>query len=167
MVVRRSARKSYLLALALLLVVVVAAYGATELSQTGHPLPQYPSPPYALLPIALASIVLVSYLKARSRVYTLDENAAVVQWGLLAHHRFGVPLRHVATLKLKQSPLDRVLGLGTVELWTRDQHGMERRLVMDDVPRPRQTYEELTRFMGTAAQARVHQRIETEAPSPL
>ena len=167
MVVRRSARKSYLLALALLLVVVVAAYGATELSQTGHPLPQYPSPPYALLPIALASIVLVSYLKARSRVYTLDENAAVVQWGLLAHHRFGVPLRHVATLKLKQSPIDRVLGLGTVELWTRDQHGMERRLVMDDVPRPRQTYEELTRFMGTAAQARVHQRIETEAPSPL
>jgi len=160
--VRRSTRKSYLLAMALLAAVAAAAYAASTLSVSGHPLPRYPSAPYALLPALLTAFVMFSWFRARSRVYVLNDNAAVVQWGVLAHHRFGVPLRHVFSLKLKQSPIDRLLGVGTVELWTRDGDGSERCLVMEDVPHPRQTYEELTRFMGQAARAHISRRVERQ-----
>jgi hypothetical protein len=80
----------------------------------------------------------------------MDGDAAVVQWGLIGHHRFGVPVRYITTLELKQSPIDRLLGVGTVEVCARDQHGVERRLVMEDLPRPSETYDDLVRFVGRA-----------------
>jgi len=125
-VIRRSPRKSYLLAALLAGIVIAAAYLA-QLPVWSDRL-HYQSAPYALLPAALAAFALVSWFNRRSWVYSMDTNAAVVQWGLLSHHRFGVPLRHIVTLELKQSPIDRVLGVGTVELLARDHDGVERRL---------------------------------------
>jgi len=151
-VIRRSPRKSYLLAALLAGIVIAAAYLA-QLPVWSDRL-HYPSAPYALLPAALAAFVLVSWFNRRSWVYSMDTNAAVVQWGLLSHHRFGVPLRHIVTLELKQSPIDRVLGVGTVELCARDHDGVERRLVMEDLPRPRQTYDELIHRMSRATRER-------------
>jgi uncharacterized membrane protein YdbT with pleckstrin-like domain len=83
-------------------------------------------------------------------VYSVDGNAAVVQWGVLSHRRLGVALRHVATVELKQSPIDRLLGVGTVELLARDRHGVERRLILEDLPAPRRHYDEIMRLLGQA-----------------
>jgi membrane protein YdbS with pleckstrin-like domain/predicted Ser/Thr protein kinase len=161
LVVRRSTRKAYLLALVLTGAVVAAAYAASFPFWSGK-LPQYPSAPYAVLPAAFAAYALFSWFNARSRVYSMDANAAVVQWGLIGHHRFGVPLRQIVSLELKQSPIDRVLGVGTVELTARDQHGNERRLVMEDLPEPRETYDELLHLLSRAARDRLSVAEEEE-----
>jgi membrane protein YdbS with pleckstrin-like domain len=153
MILHRSARKTVAFGVALAGLIGVLAYAA-RLSVSGHALPSYPSTPYALLPAACVAAVVLSWLNTRSWRYTMDHDAAVVQWGLLSHHRFGVPVGHITTLELKQSPLDRVLGVGTIELCARDQHGRERRVVMEDLAQPRQTYEQLTRYLGRAARRR-------------
>lgn len=151
--VRRSGRKSYVLAAAAAALLVVAAYFAS-LPPIGHVVPAYPSAVYALLPAAAALAILASWLSTRSWIYTVDGNAAVMQWGLLGHHRLGVPLHAIVTLELKQSPLERVLRLGTVELVARDQHGEVRRLVMEDLPNPQATYEEVLQFLGRVSSQR-------------
>jgi serine/threonine protein kinase len=148
--VRRSGRKSYLVSAMAALGLLVAAY-LSSLPPVSHEVPSYPSALYALLPAAIALVILASWLSARSWVYTLDGNAAVMQWGLLGHHRFGVPLRTVVSLELRQSPLERLLGVGTIELRARDQHGEIRRLVMEDLSDPRQRYDELLEFLGRAS----------------
>jgi eukaryotic-like serine/threonine-protein kinase len=153
MILRRSARKTVVFGVVLAALVALLAYAA-QLTVSGHSLPSYPSTPYALLPVVCAVALVLSWLNTRSWRYTMDSDAAVVQWGLLSHHRFGVPIRHITTLELKQSPLDRVIGVGTVELCARDQHGRERRVVMEDLPHPRQTYEELMRHLGRSARDR-------------
>ena len=153
MVLRRSARKLALLVAVLVAGLIALSYAA-RLTVMGYSLPAYPSRPYALVPFACLVLVLLSWLNTRSWRYTMDGDAAVVQWGLLSHHRFGVPVRNITTLELKQSPLDRVMGIGTVELCARDQHGRERRVMMEDLPRPRQTYEELMHHLGRAERER-------------
>jgi len=153
LVLRRSARKTYAAALVGVGVVGAAGYAA-RLTVAGYTLPEYPSAPYALLPALVALAAVLSWLNTRAWRYSMDGNAAVVQWGLLSHHRFGVPVRHIITLELKQSPIDRVLGVGTVELCARDQHGRERRVIMEDLPHPRRTYEELMRHVGRATRSR-------------
>ncbi len=153
MILRRSARKTAVLGLALAALLAVLA-DAARLTVSGYSLPRYPSSPYALLPALCAVALALSWLNTRSWRYTMDGDAAVVQWGLFSHHRFGVPIRHITTLELKQSPIDRVMGVGTVELCARDQHGRERRVVMEDLPHPRQTYEDLMRHLGRAARER-------------
>jgi membrane protein YdbS with pleckstrin-like domain/predicted Ser/Thr protein kinase len=153
MILHRSARKTVAFGVALAALIAVLAYAA-RLTVSGYALPSYPSTPYAVLPAVCAVALVLSWLNTRSWRYTMDGDAAVVQWGLLSHHRFGVPVGHITTLELKQSPLDRVLGVGTVELCARDQHGRERRVVMEDLAQPRQTYEQLTRYLGRSARRR-------------
>lgn len=153
LMLRRSARKTGVLGVVLAVLVAALAYAA-RVSISGYSLPSYPSTPYALLPAACMMALAVSWLNIRSWRYTMDGDAAVVQWGLLSHHRFGVPIRNITTLELKQSPFDRVIGVGTVELCARDEHGRERRVVMEDIPHPRQTYEDLMRLVGRAARER-------------
>lgn len=153
MILRRSARKTVALGVAAAGLLAVLA-DAARLTVSGYSLPSYPSTPYVLLPTVCAVALALSWLNTRSWRYTMDADAAVVQWGLFSHHRFGVPIRHITTLELKQSPIDRVMGVGTVELCARDQHGRERRVVMEDLPHPRQTYEDLMRHLGRAARER-------------
>jgi len=150
---RGSVRKTVALSVGLAAVLAVLA-DAARLSVSGHSLPSYPSTPYALLPALCAVALALSWLNTRCWRYTMDGDAAVVQLGLFSHHRFGVPIRHITTLELKQSPIDRVMGVGTVELCARDQHGRERRVVMEDLPHPRETYEDLMRHLGRASRER-------------
>jgi hypothetical protein len=44
-----------------------------------------------------------------------------------------------------------VLGVGTIQLTARDHLGHERHLIMEDLPRPREAYEDLVRMLGRAA----------------
>jgi serine/threonine protein kinase len=146
-VLRRSTRKSGVLALSLLILLGAIDY-ILAITSWGTRLPHFPSTPYMLVPLAALLVTAVTWLNARSWQYTLDGNAAVVQWGLLGHHRYGVPLRSISALELKQSPVDRLLGLGTIEMRARDAQGREQRLIMEDVSQPRQTYDELVRMLG-------------------
>jgi serine/threonine-protein kinase len=146
-VMRRSTRKTGVLAVSLAVLLAAADYVLAITSWGAH-LPHYPSTPYALIPLLALLVTAVTWLNARSWQYTLDGNAAVVQWGLLGHHRYGVPLRTVSALELKQSLVDRILGLGTIEMRARDAQGREQRLVMEDVAQPRQTYDELVKLLG-------------------
>lgn len=143
----RSQRKTALLALVAAALLAAAAYVGT-LPWAHVTLPSYPSAPYALIVVLPALLILASWLRARSFLYTMDGSSAVVRWGVLGHHRFGVPIHQIATIELKQSPFDRVLGLGTVELCTRDPHGVERRLILEDLAHPRDAYEELMQALG-------------------
>lgn len=153
MILRRSARKTAVLAVLGAAALAAAAYFA-RLTIAGRSLPNYPSIPYAAVPALLAGALLLSWMHVRSWSYRMDGNAAILQWGLLSHHRFGVPVRYITTLELKQSMIDRLLGVGTVELCARDQHGKERRLVLEDLPHPRESYEDLMRFLGRAMVSR-------------
>ena len=153
LVLRRSGRKSYLLAAMLSAAAGAAAYVAAYTGLT-RSLPEYPSAPYAAVPALLALVVVLTWLNTRTWIYTLDGNAAIVQWGLVAHHRYGVPLRSISALELKQSPIDRLLGVGTIEMAARDTHGKEQRVVMEDVARPHATYEELVKLVGRSLRTR-------------
>jgi serine/threonine protein kinase len=144
---KRSSRKTACLAAVCAAAILIGSYFAAN-GVEGQTLPSYPSAPYAALPALIVIFFLLSWLNTRSWSYRMDGNAAVVQWGLLGHHRLGVPVRLITSLELKQSPIDRLLGVGTVEVCARDQHGIERRLIMEDLPHPGRTYEELMHFIG-------------------
>jgi membrane protein YdbS with pleckstrin-like domain len=158
-IMRRSTRKTGVLAFSLLVLLAAADY-VLAITSWGTHLPHYPSTPYALVPLAALLVTAVTWLNARSWRYTLDGNAAVVQWGLLGHHRYGVPLRSVSALELKQSVVDRLLGLGTIEMRARDAQGREQRLIMEDVSQPRQTYDDLVRLLGR------HRAAPAPLPAP-
>lgn len=147
LILRRSARKTVVLAV-LCAVGLTAIGDVAQLSVGGHHLPAYPSAPYAAVPALVLAALILSWFHVRSWIYRMDGNAAVLQWGVLSHHRFGVPVRYITTLELKQSLIDRLLGVGTVELCARDQHGKERRLVLEDLPHPRESYDDLMHFLG-------------------
>lgn len=147
---RRSPRKVYLLAAVFAVVLATAAYAA-KLAPVARELPSYPSAPYAAIPALLVAILAISWLSTRSWMYTIDGGTAVVQWGVFGHRRFGLPLRAVVTFELRQSVLDRLLGVGTVELCARDDQGDERHLIMEDLPSPRRSYDELVRLVGASA----------------
>lgn len=149
LVLRRSARKTAVAGVVVIAILAVAGHFAA-LSVDGYTLPKYPSAPYALVPAAVLAALALTWFHVRSWRYQMDNNAAVLQWGLLSHHRFGVPVRYITTLELKQTPIDRLLGVGTLEVRARDQHGHERNLSLEDIPRPRQSYDELIRFLGRA-----------------
>jgi serine/threonine protein kinase len=154
MLLRRSARKTGSLGVLFVVAGLAAGYVASQ-GIAGRNLPAYPSALYAALPAILAIFLLLSWFNTRSWSYRMDGNAAVVQWGIIGHHRFGVPLRFITTVELKQSLVDRLLGVGTVEVCARDQHGIERRLIMEDLPHPGRTYEELMRFIGRATRGQL------------
>jgi membrane protein YdbS with pleckstrin-like domain len=151
--IRRSARKVYVAALLLGALVVGASYLFSH-PPGGLTVPRYPPAAYGVVPAVLAVLLTFAWVNTRAWMYSMDSHAAVVQWGVFGHHRFGVPLRLITTVELKQSPIDRLLGVGTVELTARDQHGEERRVVLEDLPRPRRTYEALMQHVGTAMRYR-------------
>lgn len=151
--VRRSPRKSYLLGVILAALLIAAAYGANILSAR-YPLPSYPSTAYLLAPGAAVLLVFLFWFNARSWVYSLDGNAAIVQWGVLTHHRLAVPLHQIGSARLKQSPIERLLGVGTIELTGHDREGQEETLVMEDIPRPRAAYDDLLHILALAGRAR-------------
>jgi membrane protein YdbS with pleckstrin-like domain len=161
-VLRRSGRKRYVQG-GLLAILLLGIQNLAALPLWSGRLPTYPSAPYALLPVLLAGAVLLSWIKARSWKCTMDANAAVVQWGIISHHRFGLPVRTVTTVELKQSPIDRMLGVGTVELCARDGHGAERRLIMEDLPHPREAYEELMQLLSRTSRTRPGAALEHRA----
>jgi predicted Ser/Thr protein kinase len=163
LLLRRSTRK--VVAGAVILAGVVGALAdLARFSFSGHHLPQYPGNPlYGLIPAVLTLVLLLYWLHVRSWTYRMDGNAAVLQWGLLTHHRFGVPVRSITTLELQQNVIDRVLRVGTIQLSARDQHGTERRLILEDLPHPRESYEELLRFLGRTLRHPAPRVIESEA----
>jgi tRNA A-37 threonylcarbamoyl transferase component Bud32/membrane protein YdbS with pleckstrin-like domain len=151
--VRRSARKTYLLGLVLAAMAGAAVYaGAIEAKRAAFP--AFPSAPYLVAPGAAIAIFLVAFVSTRSWLYSLDASAAVARWGVLAHHRFAVPLHQIASVRLKQSPLDRLIGVGTVELAGRDSDGIEERLIMQDIPHPKATYDQLLVRLAQSASGR-------------
>jgi tRNA A-37 threonylcarbamoyl transferase component Bud32/membrane protein YdbS with pleckstrin-like domain len=157
--IRRSARKLALIGVVCAAVLGAVAYalqassGTQRLPHLAH-IPAYPSAPYAAVPGLLLLLLCVAWINVRAWRYTMDSNAAVVHWGLVGHHRFGVPVRFVTAIELKQSPIDRVLGVGTLQMTARDQHGEERQIVLVDVAHPRDRYEELVRGFGALRTSR-------------
>lgn len=150
-VIRRSTRRLYALVAGIVAILVAAAYVAS-LPVLADRL-RYPSAPYAAAPALCAAYVAFAWLYARSWLYTLDRDAAVIQWGVISHHRLGVPIRTVVSLELKQSVIDRLLGVGTVDLCARDEQGSVRHLIMEDVPHPKKQYEALLRLLSWAARS--------------
>jgi len=162
---RRSARKVASSAIILALLLGCLA-DLARFPVSGHQLPGYPGNPlYAAIPAVLVLVLVLYWLHVRSWSYRMDGNAAVLQWGLLTHHRFGVPVRSITTLELQQSPIDRILRVGTIQLSARDQHGTERRLVLEDLPHPRESYEELLRFLGRTLRQPVRQDPNATLPT--
>jgi len=146
-IVRRSARRSYLLAIALT-AVGAAVWYAVSLPFLRQQIPDYPTGVQWAVPALVAVVALWSWLQSRSWSYSVNGDVAVVRWGVLSHHRLGLPLHGVSTVQLKQNVLDRLLGIGTVEMIARTLDGQERRLVMEDMPRPRETYDALMRMVA-------------------
>jgi tRNA A-37 threonylcarbamoyl transferase component Bud32/membrane protein YdbS with pleckstrin-like domain len=151
--IRRSARKIYMIGFLCAIVIGAIAY-ALDRPPALHRLPHYPSAYYGLVPAALLVLLAIGWMNTRSWLYTMDNNAAVVQWGLIGHHRFGVPIRFITTLELKQSAIDRILGVGMVQMTARDQHGEERQIILEDLAHPRDVYEELMEQLSRVSRPR-------------
>lgn len=146
-IVRRSARRSYLLAITLAAIGAAAWYAVT-LPVLRQQIPDYPNGIQWAVPALVALVAFWSWIQSRSWSYSVNGEAAVVRWGVLSHHRLGLPLHGVTTVQLKQNVLDRLLGIGTVEMIARTLDGQERRLVMEDMPHPRDTYDTLMKLVA-------------------
>jgi len=112
-----------------------------------------------IVALAAVGVLVLGVLERFRQRYTIDEHAVTVETGLLSHHRDAVPLSAVVNLQLHQSPVSRLLNLGTIVLTTTQSPGHEPvSLRLRDVSHASRTYDTVIRRIGGAS------RLRFEAP---
>jgi membrane protein YdbS with pleckstrin-like domain len=114
--------------------------------------------------IAGLAILMVAYgfiERARHR-YTIDEHAVTIESGIVSHHRDAIPLPAIVNLQLHQSPLSRLLNLGTIVLTTVQVPGHgPATLELHDVAHASRVYDAVIRSVGAGGH-----RVRFEAGDP-
>lgn len=78
-------------------------------------------------------ILLWWYLAARNTLFTVDGNEIRYETGILNKEHAEIGRNSIRSLKVKQSLLDRMLGVGTVEIYTA---GDAPEIVVKGLPEP-------------------------------
>ena len=87
-------------------------------------------------------ILLYWYIKTRATALTITEHEIMYEQGILSKDRTSVSLKHVRAVRVTQGFLNRILGVGTVEISTA---GDEPEFEVKDMPDPHQIREAISR----------------------
>ena len=87
-------------------------------------------------------ILLYWYIKTRATALTVTDHELLYEKGILSKERLAVSLRHVRSVQVNQGFINRILGVGTIEIKTA---GDEPEFTVDDLPDPHQVREAISR----------------------
>ncbi len=93
-------------------------------------------------------ILLYWYIKTRATALTITEHEIMYEQGILSKDRTSVSLKHVRAVRVTQRFINRILGVGTVEISTA---GDEPEFEVKDMPDPHQIREAISRAQSTRA----------------
>jgi uncharacterized membrane protein YdbT with pleckstrin-like domain len=93
-------------------------------------------------------ILLYWYIKTRATALTITQNEIMYEKGILSKDRTSVSLRHVRAVRVTQRFINRILGVGTVEISTA---GDEPEFEVRDMPDPHQIREAISRAQSMRA----------------
>ena len=87
-------------------------------------------------------ILLYWYIKTRATSLTVSEHELLYEEGILSKERLAVSLRHVRSVQVNQGFINRILGVGTIEIKTA---GDEPEFTVTDLPDPHEVRETISR----------------------
>ena len=87
-------------------------------------------------------ILLYWYVKTRATALTVSDHELLYEQGILSKERLAVSLRHVRSVQVNQSFVNRILGVGEIEIKTA---GDEPEFTVTDLPDPHQVREAISR----------------------
>ncbi|MGK2922668.1 MAG: PH domain-containing protein [Methyloceanibacter sp.] len=87
-------------------------------------------------------ILLYWYIKTRATALTVSDHELLYEQGILSKERLAVSLRHVRSVQVNQSFINRILGVGEIEIKTA---GDEPEFTVTDLPDPHQVREAISR----------------------
>ncbi len=87
-------------------------------------------------------ILLYWYIKTRATSLTVSEHELLYEKGILSKERLAVSLRHVRSVQVNQGFINRILGVGTIEIKTA---GDEPEFTVTDLPDPHEVREAISR----------------------
>jgi len=93
-------------------------------------------------------ILLYWYIKTRATALTITQHEIMYEKGILSKDRTSVSLRHVRAVRVTQRFINRILGVGTVEISTA---GDEPEFEVKDMPDPHQIREAISRAQSIRA----------------
>jgi membrane protein YdbS with pleckstrin-like domain len=116
----------------------------------------------AVIAVLAVMTLVYGYVERARHRYTIDEHAVTIESGMVAHHRDAIPLPAIINLQLHQSPLSRLLNLGTIVLTTVrvPGHGPAT-LELHDVAHASNVYDAIIRRVGAGGN-----RVRFEAGDP-
>ncbi|MEZ5828458.1 MAG: PH domain-containing protein [Hyphomicrobiales bacterium] len=87
-------------------------------------------------------ILLYWYIKTRATALTVTDHELLYERGILSKDRLSVSLRHIRSVEVKQSFMNRILSVGTIEVSTA---GDEPEFTVKDLPDPHEVREAISR----------------------
>ena len=93
-------------------------------------------------------ILLYWYIKTRATALTITQHEIMYEKGILSKDRTSVSLKHVRAVRVTQRFINRILGVGTVEISTA---GDEPEFEVKDMPDPHQIREAISRAQSMRA----------------
>lgn len=87
-------------------------------------------------------ILLFWYIKTRATALTVTDHELLYEKGILSKERLAVSLRHVRSVQVNQGFINRILGVGTIEIKTA---GDEPEFTVTDLPDPHEVREAISR----------------------
>jgi uncharacterized membrane protein YdbT with pleckstrin-like domain len=87
-------------------------------------------------------ILLYWYIKTRAATITVTDNDIMYEKGILSKDRTSVSLRHIRAVQVTQGFINRILGVGTVEISTA---GDEPEFTVKDMPDPHEIREAISK----------------------
>jgi uncharacterized membrane protein YdbT with pleckstrin-like domain len=87
-------------------------------------------------------ILLFWYIKSRATALTVTDHELLYEKGILSKERLAVSLRHVRSVQVNQSFVNRILGVGEIEIKTA---GDEPEFTVADLPDPHEVRDAISR----------------------
>ncbi|MEO2088965.1 MAG: PH domain-containing protein [Gemmataceae bacterium] len=87
-------------------------------------------------------ILLFWYIKTRATALSVTDHELLYEKGILSKERLAVSLRHVRSVQVNQGFINRILGVGTIEIKTA---GDEPEFTVTDLPDPHEVREAISR----------------------
>jgi uncharacterized membrane protein YdbT with pleckstrin-like domain len=87
-------------------------------------------------------ILLYWYIKTRATALTVTQHELMYERGILSKDRLSVSLRHVRSVHVTQGFINRILGVGTIQVSTA---GDEPEFTVKDLPDPHEIREAISR----------------------
>jgi uncharacterized membrane protein YdbT with pleckstrin-like domain len=87
-------------------------------------------------------ILLYWYIKTRATALTVTDNELTYERGILSKYRTAVSLKHVRSVHITQGFVNRILGVGTIQISTA---GDEPEFTIADMPDPYVIQEAITK----------------------